>query len=75
MTNDDIEFVIGDRVISPGAKIVSFSGTNYTFERVSRRPEPGKTGKVIARDGEGWSRELYPTVFDGKLIEKKASDA
>lgn len=60
------DFYIADKKVEPGTKVKDFRGEAWTFVRVSREPEPGKSGKVIASRGR-WSQEYYPTVFKGEI--------
>lgn len=55
--------------IQPGDDVSSFRGDIYTFVRVTRVPEPGKSGKVLVRNESGSAREFYPSVFDGKIVD------
>lgn len=60
-----------------GETIIDFRGNAWTFEGITREPEPGKGGKILASqpalfidsDRDRWSQELYPSVFNAKIIE------
>lgn len=48
-----------------GSIIKDFRGQEWTFVRVSRKPneELGQTGKVVVKDEFDSQREFYSTVF------------
>lgn len=64
-----MDFYIGGKRIKPGAIVKSFRNEPWRFERISREPEPGKSGKVYMTSmlDKAWRQELYPHVFDGEI--------
>jgi hypothetical protein len=66
-----MNFYVNGKIVQQGERIKDFRGEKYTFMRVSREPEPGKSGKVTVQHGTGaraWQQEYYPTVFNGEII-------
>ena len=66
-----MNFYIDGKVIEQGASVKDFRGERFKFLRVSREPEPGKSGKVLVQHGTGarsWRQEYYPSVFDGEIL-------
>lgn len=53
-----------NRVLDPGDEITSFRGEVWVFQKVTRLPEPGRSGKVEVHRG-GLTMEFYHTVFPG----------
>jgi hypothetical protein len=60
--------VISGNDVARGEHITDFRGKEWVFEAVSRKPEPGKTGKVTvhAVNHPETQREFYPLVFEYK---------
>lgn len=67
----EVSLYVNGRCIQPGERLTSFRGEPATFIRVSRAPEPGKSGKIIVRwpdqDEDSFGSEYYPSVFDGEI--------
>jgi hypothetical protein len=54
--------------IGAGDYVRDFRGNLWTFEKVTRGPEPGRSAKVeVSQDGD--RREFYCTVFDLEVTE------
>lgn len=61
-------FYIKGKLVKHGQRIKDFRGDTAVFLRVSRAPEPGKSGKVLVDDGWGsHEHEFYPSVFNGEI--------
>jgi hypothetical protein len=60
-------------VVMGGQEIVNFRGEVYVLVDVSRLPELGKSGKVLAHaHPEGPTMEFYAQVFNLTIIEMEA---
>lgn len=69
------------REILPGRMVIGFRGESYRFDYVSKLPEGGSGGKVVAsqpcahkgQDHRTWCesgwypRELYPSVLGARI--------
>ncbi len=57
--------------VQAGDELKSFRGEWWVFDRISRMPEPGRSGKVEVHDPEDPTRkmEFYDSVFPGLKLE------
>jgi hypothetical protein len=62
-----MDLYINGKAVKPGQQIKDFRGKNWTFETVSRNPEPGKSGKVLVHPRGRGCIEFYPSVFGGEI--------
>jgi hypothetical protein len=51
-------------LIKPGDTIVNFRGEEWRFRCASRMPVMGKSGKILAKDKDGYYQEFCPSVFN-----------
>lgn len=58
-------------MIKPGTDRKDFRGETWRIVKISCTPETGKTGKVMATDGKGWTREYYPSVFGLVITDRE----
>jgi len=64
-----LTFLIKGKPVKKGARILDFRGDPWTFVQITREPEPGKEGKIVAKSGGTWTQELYPSVFGGVIAD------
>ncbi len=50
-------------IVNVGDTITCFRGETWTLVSLDRAAEPGRSGKVTARQGD-WSHSYYDKVFD-----------
>lgn len=57
--------------IKVGDKVVSFRGEEYILQSFREPHKPSSTGRVCVKpaNGEGMSREFFPSVVGAKIIE------
>lgn len=57
--------------IQIGDKVVCFRGEEYILQSFREPHKPSSTGRVYVKpaNGEGMSREFFPSVVGAKIIE------
>lgn len=56
--------------VPTGAELTDFRGDTAIFIKISQPPNPfGSGGKILVREASGWEHELYPSVFNCKIVD------